>query len=203
MKLFYTPGACSLSPHIILRETGQAFDLERVEFRAKTTELGRDYKTINPKGYVPALLLDNGEILTEATAIIQYIADLNGDAKLAPKHGTLDRARLQEHLSYISSEMHKSFAPLFTRETSREGRQAAVADVAEKFDVVESVLADDRDYLVGNVFSVADVHLYVISSWAVPTKIGLDKWPHIAALAARVGARASVVAARAAEGLSG
>lgn len=203
MKLFYTPGACSLSPHIVLRETGQPFDLERLDFRAQTTELGRDFRTINPKGYVPALLLGSGEVLTEATAIVQYVADMYGGANLAPKPGTLERARLQEHLSYISSEMHNSFAPLFSRDTSRDEKQMAAAHVAKKFDFIESVLADGRNYLVGNTFSVADVHLFVISSWAIPTRIGLDKWPHLAALSARVGIRPSVVAARAAEGLSG
>jgi glutathione S-transferase len=201
MKLYYSPGACSLSPHIILREIGSAFDLERVEGATKTTESGEDFRQVNPKGYVPALRLDGGEILTEGAAIVQYIADTNGANELAPSAGTVGRARLQEHLNFVASELHKAFSPLFHADASEEAKSAAPANVGRHFDHVEQVLSDGRSYLLGETFTVADAYLFVVSSWAAPTGIGLDRWPNLAAFVERVRGRPAVKAAMAAEGL--
>jgi glutathione S-transferase len=201
MKLYYSPGACSLSPHIILREIGSAFDLERVEGATKTTESGEDFRQVNPKGYVPALRLDGGEILTEGAAIVQYIADTNGANELAPSAGTVGRARLQEHLNFVASELHKAFSPLFHADASEEAKSAAPANVGRHFDHVEQVLSDGRSYLLGATFTVADAYLFVVSSWAAPTGIGLDRWPNLAAFVERVRGRPAVKAAMAAEGL--
>ena len=129
MKLYYTPGACSLSPHIVLREAGVDFELERVDLAAKTTEAGADFRAINPKGYVPALQLDDGQVLTEGAAIVQYVADSRPDARLAPPAGTLERARVQEHLNFVASELHKSFSLLFSPATSAEAKEAARAKI--------------------------------------------------------------------------
>ncbi len=201
MKLFYSPGACSLSPHIILREAGQAFDLERVDGATKKTETGRDFKVINPKGYVPVLELDSGEILTEGAAIVQYVADTHGAANLAPKTGTLERARLQEHLNFVASELHKAFSPLFDPEAPDDQKKAAPANIGRRFDYVEPLFADGRHYLLGNNFSVADAYLFVVAGWAKPTGIGLDRWPRLQAFHDRVGGRPAVKAAMTAEGL--
>lgn len=202
MKLYYSPGACSLSPHIILRETGSAFELERVDVASKTTERGEDYRQVNPKGYVPALRLDDGQVLTEGAAIVQYIADAKGADELAPRAGTLGRARLQEHLNFVASELHKAFGPLFGADASDDAKAAAPANVGRRFDHVERILGDGRRYLLGDSFSVADAYLFVVSSWAVPTGIGLDRWPNLAAFVERVRSRPAVQAALAAEGLA-
>jgi glutathione S-transferase len=201
MKLYYSPGACSLSPHIILREIGSAFELERVDGATKTTESGEDFWKVNPKGYVPALSLDDGELLTEGAAIVQFIADTNGANELAPPAGTIGRARLQEHLNFVASELHKAFSPLFHADASAEAKSAATANVARRFDHVERILSDGRSYLLGDKFTVADAYLFVVSSWAVPTGIGLDRWPHLAAFVGRVRSRPAVKAAMTAEGL--
>lgn len=201
MKLFYTPGACSLSPHIVLRELGASFDLERVDLKNKVTESGTDYRTINPMGYVPALELDSGEVLTEGPAIVQYLADSNGATELAPKPGTLERARLQEHLNFVSAELHKSFSPLFVPTTTDEGKEAARANVIRRLDRLEKHFSDGREYLLGDTFTVADIHLYVVTSWSKPTGISLDDWPNVKAFWKRVRARPAVQAALEAEGL--
>jgi glutathione S-transferase len=200
MRLFYSPGACSLAPHIILREVEQAFDLERVDFTTKKTETGRDFNSVNSKGCVPALELAGGEILTETSAILQYIADSNNSADVAPRAGTLERARLQEHLSFISAELQKAFDPLFTADASREVKTAAPLNVARKLDHIQTIMADGRRYLLGNTFSVADAYLFVVSSWTKPTRIDLGSWPDVAAFVECVGARPSVIAAKHAEG---
>ena len=200
MRLFYSPGACSLAPHIILREVEQAFDLERVDFTTKRTESGRDFKGVNSKGCVPALELAGGEILTETSAILQYIADTNNPAGAASGAGTLERARLQEHLSYISTELQKAFDPLFTADAPREAKKAAPLNIARKLDHIQTIMADGRRYLLGNTFSVADAYLFVVSSWTKPTRIDLGSWPDVATFVERVGARPSVIAARHAEG---
>jgi glutathione S-transferase len=201
MKLYYSPGACSLSPHIVLREAGIQHQLERVDIKTKTTETGADFLQANAKGYVPALRLDDGQVLTEGVAIVQYLADMYPDTKLAPKAGTIERARLQEHLNFISSELHKAFAPLFAANNSAEVKAAAVFNVGKKFDLVERHLADGRAYLLGDRFSVADAYLFVVSSWAGHTGIDLAGWPHLAAFAGRVAARPKVQEAMMAEGL--
>ncbi len=202
MKLYYSPGACSLSPHIVLAEAGVAFDLERVDTHAHKTETGRDFFAINPKGYVPALELTGGGLLTEGAAIVQYIADQHPEARLAPTPGTLERARLQEHLNFISSELHKAFSPLFSSDTPPPAREAARARVARRFDDCERLFTDGRAYLMGETFSVADAYLFVIARWAKPTGIDLARWPQLAAYVARVGERKSVREALAREGLN-
>jgi glutathione S-transferase len=202
MKLYYSPGACSLSPHIVLREIGQEFELVRVDMNSKRTDRGERYEAVNPKGYVPALRLDNGEVLTEGAAIVQYLADTAGRSDLAPTPGTLARARLQEHLNFIASELHKAFGPLFHVQASSEAKAAAPANVARRFDAVERSLSDGRAHLLGDAFSVADAYLFVVASWAGPTGIGLERWPRLAALVERVRGRPAVRAALMAEGIS-
>jgi len=202
MKLYYAPGACSLSPHIVLRETASAFDLERVDTATKRTDSGEDYTRVNPMGYVPALKLDGGDVLTEGAAIVQYLADTRTEYGLAPAPGTVDRAHLQTHLNFVGSELHKAFGPFFDGQADEARKTAARTGVARRFDHVEALLADGRDYLMGAAFSVADAYLFTVASWAVPTGIGLDGWPRLAAYVARVRARPAVQAALAAEGLA-
>ena len=201
MKLYYSPGFCSLSPHIVLREAGMDFELERVDLARRKTETDVDFTQINPKGYVPALRLDDGQILTEGSAIIQYIADLRPDAGLAPKPGTLERVRLQEHLNFIASEYHKAFAPLFSSDTSEATKAAAITNIGHRLDYFEQIFADGRTYLLGDTFSVADAYLFVISNWTKPTGISLDKWPNVSRFVTRVASREKVKEAMRAEGL--
>lgn len=200
MKLYYSPGACSLSPHIVLRELGHDFELEKVDVRAKLTESGGDFRAINPKGYVPALQLEGGEVLTEGVAIVQHLADAAGARELAPEPGTLARTRLMEHLNFISAELHKSFGPLF-QSSSEEAKEAARTKVGSRLDLLEDVFADGRDFLMGSGFSVADAYLFTIANWARPTGIDLAKWPRLAAFVERAAQRPAVQAAMAAEGM--
>jgi len=202
MKLYYAPGACSLASHITLREAGAAFDLEKVDVRQKRTERDADYWAINPKGYVPALALDGGEVLTEGAAILQYIADRHPGAGLAPAAGTLERARLQEQLNFVAAELHKSFSPLFNPSAGKAEKAAAKERVSQKLGFVDRLLSDGRSYLLGERFSVADAYLFTIASWTGPTGIGLERWPHLAAFQQRIAARAAVQAALKAEGLA-
>ena len=198
MKLFFAPGACSLSPHIALCESGLPFDIERVDLGTKVTKSGADYRKINPKGSVPALLLDNGEVLTEGPAVVQYIADQAPDKGLAPPAGTLARYRLQEWLNYISTELHKGFAPLFKPDTSDEIRKATVASLLPKLEYVAGQL-NGNDYLMGSEFTVADGYLFTILGWTKYAGIDLGQWPAIKAYVERVGARPKVQEALAAE----
>ncbi len=202
MKLYYSPGACSLSPHIVLREAGADFELDRVDFATRKTAGGIDFNQINPKGYVPVLQLDNGEVLTEGAAIVQYLADQNPKAGLAPQAGTLERARLQEHLNYIAAEVHKGFSPLFSKDLDDAGREAAKKKLGQRLDYVEKLFSDGRSFLLGNAFSVADAYLFVVLSWTKPTGIGLEKWPYLQAFVGRVAGREAVQAALKAEGLA-
>jgi len=202
MKLYYLPGACSLASHIALREAGASFDLDRLDKATNKTAAGEDFLAINPKGYVPTLKLDGGEVLTEGAAILQYIADQNPTAGLAPTAGTLERIRLQEYLNYVATELHKSFSPLFKPDTAEAEKEAAKKRVAQRLDLVETWLADGRQYLLGDRFSVADAYLFVIANWTGPTGIGLQRWPHIAAFQQRVAQRQAVQAALKAEGLA-
>ena len=201
MKLYYSPGACSLSPHVVLHEAGVTFEIERVDLASHLTETGADFTQINPKGYVPALRLDDGQVLTEGAAIVQFIADLHPKAGLAPKPGTLERARLQEYLNYIAAEYHKAFAPLFSPNASESAKAVAVTNVKRRLDYFEKIFSDGRSYLLGDTFSVADAYLFVISTWTKPTGIGLDKWPHVAGFVTRVASREKVRTAMRAEGL--
>jgi len=202
MKLYYMPGACSLAVHIALNEIGAEFDLEKVDTQAQKTETGADYSKVNPNGYVPALLLEDGEVLTEGTAVLQYLADQNPAAKLAPAAGTIERTRLQQHLNFTASELHKSFSPFFASEPIEgPAREAAEAKVARRMTHVESVLSDGRPYLLGNTFTVADAYTFVVSSWAGPTGIGHDRWPNVAAYVKRISERPAVIKAMKTEGL--
>ncbi|KAI5914867.1 glutathione transferase GstA [Thauera sp. 2A1] len=199
MKLYYSPGACSLSPHIVLREAGADFTLVRVDLKAKKLEDGSDYLAVNPKGYVPALQLDNGELLTEGPAIIQYIADQHPAAGLAPAPGTLDRARLQEWLNMIATELHKSFTPMF-RGAGDEWKNAALDNIRRRFDFVAQRLTT-HPFLMGERFSVADAYLFTVLSWTGFVKIDMSPWPALQAFSQRVGERPAVQAALRAEGL--
>ena len=201
MKLYYKPGACSLASHIIMKEIGHDFEIESVDTDNQITESGENFSKINPKGYVPALRLDDGKILTEGAAVLQYLADQNPEAGLAPKPGTLERARLQEHLNYTSTELHKAFGPFFSSSATDEEKQSAKQNVGRKMDHFESIFDDGRNYLLGDNFSIADAYFFVVSSWAIPTGIGLDKWPRIAAFSKRVADRIRVQDAMHAEGL--
>jgi|TARA_R100001244_G_scaffold86820_10_gene66516 glutathione S-transferase len=200
MKLFYKTGACSLATHIVLYELGLEFKIDEVDTDRGLTKAGQDYKTINPKGYVPALQLDTGEVLTEGPSILQYLADQHPEKKLVPEIGTLARTRLLEYLNYTGSELHKAFGPLFSKSTDAEKEQAK-ANVGKKFDYVEDLLRDGREYLVGNNFSVADSYLFVVSNWSNFVGIDLKKWPSLAAYVDRVSKRTAVQTAMKAEGL--
>lgn len=199
MKLYYSPGACSLSPHIILREMGAQFELVQVNLATKTLEDGTDFTRINPKGQIPALETDTGAILTEGVAIVQYLADQKPEAELMPPVGSLDRARVQETLNFIASELHKAFGPLFSPATTPEGRAAASQLVADKISVLEAQLTDGRAWLAGNRFSPADSYGFAVTRWAPFQGIVLDHWPRVSAWLARVEARSGVKAALAAE----
>jgi len=200
MKLYYAPGACSLSPHIVARELGIAVELKKVNTKDKTIEGGGDYWKINARGYVPALELDNGEVLTEGPAIVQYLADQKPDAGLAPKNGTLERYRLQEWLNFLTSEIHKSFSPLFKPNTPEEYKKIAKENLATRFDWLDKQLAG-KDYLTGKQFTVADAYLFVLTNWTKFHNIDLARWPNIAAFQKRVGSRPKVQEALQAEGL--
>jgi glutathione S-transferase len=202
MKLYYSPGACSLASHITLREAGAAFDLEKVDVKQKKTEHDADFWAINPKGYVPALALDSGEVLTEGAAILQYIADQHPAAGLAPAAGTLARARLQEQLNFVATELHKAFTPLFNPATSDAEKAAGKQRVEQRLSLIEKQLADGRSFLLGESFSVADAYLFVVAGWTKHFGIDLAAWPQVAALCQRVAARKSVQAALQAEGLA-
>lgn len=200
MKLYYSPGACSLSPHIALREAGLEFELAKKDLHSQTLADGSDFRAINPKGYVPALALDNGEILTEGPAILQYIADRAPDKKLAPPAGSMERVRLQEWLNYITSELHKSFSPLFNKKASEDWKSAARALLDRRIELVAQAL-DGRSYLMGETFSVADCYLFTVLNWTGWVAIDLSRWPSLAQYMQRVAARPTVQAALKAEGL--
>ncbi len=201
MKLYYKPGACPLASHIALYETGRPFEIEAVDTDTGRTASGEDYRAVNPKGYVPALRLDDGAVLTEGAAVLQFIADRSPEVGLAPAAGTIERARLHEALNWIAAELHKAFGPLFRPCTNDAGKGEARRAVAAKFDLVEAQLADGRDWLVGASFSVADAYLFTVANWANFTGIDLGRWPHLAALVARVSARPATQKAMQAEGL--
>ncbi|MFZ3017215.1 MAG: glutathione transferase GstA [Gallionella sp.] len=200
MKLYYSPGACSFSPHIVLSESGLSFETEKVDLKAKMTESGIDYNTINPKSYVPALAMDNGELLTEGPAIVQYIADLVPEKKLAPPAGTLERYRLQEWLNYISSEIHKGFGPFFNPLASEEMKSATRLRLAKRFAFAATAL-EGRDYLLGDTFTVADAYLFIMLRWTRSNGIDLSPWPALGAYFDRIAARPAVVATLKEEGL--
>jgi glutathione S-transferase len=202
MRLYYAPGACSLSPHIVLREVDRRFDLERVDLKTHRTASGVDFLTINPKGYVPALQLDGpgSPILTEGPAIVQYIADLAPDAHLAPPSGTFARYHLQECLNFISSELHKSFGLLFDSTLPASVAARTRGKLGSRFLYLQDVL-DDRAYLMGESFTVADAYLFVMLQWCPIHGIDLGLYPNLDDYESRIAARPAVQAALAAEGL--
>ena len=198
MKLYFFPNACSLAPHIVLRELDLPFDLVLVDNQAKTTANGEDFLQINPKGYVAALQLDNGQVLTEASAILQYLADLQPAAHLAPANGSWERVRLQEWLNFIASEIHGGLAMFFNPAIQGDVRAMFVATLYKRFAVLVQTL-ERQDYLLGERYSVADAYLFVVLRWAGFHDIDLQQWPALTAFQQRVGARAAVTAALAAE----
>lgn len=200
MKLYYSPGACSLSPHIIAHEAGIPLTLVRVDTKTKRTAGGGDFTAINPKGYVPALELPNGELLTEGPTIVQYLADQVPDAKLVPPAGSLERYRVQEMLGFINSELHKSFSPLFNPQTVPETRAERIAYLQKRYAFVEQRLATGP-YLFGEQFTVADAYLFTVTNWAAFVNLDLAAFPQLQAFQARVAARPAVQAAMDAEGL--
>jgi glutathione S-transferase len=200
MKLYYSPGACSLSPHIVARELGVDIKLEKVDTKTKQTETGRDYLQINPKGYVPALELDNGDVLTEGTAIVQYLADRKPEAKLAPANGTFERARLQETLGYISTELHKTYTPIFYPTTPAEVKQERKHYLRKRYGLIEQTLAK-QPYLLGDQFTVADAYLFAVTNWAGHVDFDLSEFKALGEYQQRIAARPTVQAALEAEGL--
>lgn len=192
MKLFYSPSSCSLSPHIVLRELDLPFTLDRVDPGTKRTEAGDDYLAINPKGYVPALELDDGEILTEGPAITQYLVDTYAPGTLAPLSGTIERARVNSYLTYIGTELHKPFGALFNPALAPDARATTTAYLHRRFGLLEQTLSDGRQFLTGGDFTLADVYLFVVQRWAPFAGFDLSPFPHVVAHAGRVMARPAV-----------
>ncbi len=200
MKLYFAPGACSLSPHIVLEEAGIAAETEQVNNQEKKTKSGKDYWTINPKGQVPALQLDSGEMLTEGPVIVQYLADQKPGSGLVPPTGSIERYRVQEWLNFITSELHKSFGPIFRPTTPDAYKTISKENLGKRFDWLDKQLAG-RQYLMGDKFTVADAYLFTVLRWTARIEIDLGKWPNLKAYMDRVAARPKVQAAMKAEGL--
>lgn len=200
MKLYFSPGVCSLSPHIALVEAGLDFSLERVDMSTKLTASGADFRAINSKGYVPALELDDGTVLTEGPAIVQYIADLAPQAKLMGPVGSIERYLVASWLNFIATELHKNFNPLFNPANGEEVKAAARANLSNRLTWLAGQL-EGRDYLMGSQFSAADGYLFAVLGWAGLVKFSLADWPVFAAYSARVAARPAVQQALRNEGL--
>lgn len=200
MKLYYKPGACSMAPHIALREAGFAFDLEKVDLAKHQTASGEDYLRINPKGYVPALLLDDGSLLTECTVILQYIADHQPGCNLAPKPGTLERYRLMEWLNFLATEVHKQFSPFFNPKAAQEIKDYNLRLLTRRFEYLEANLTG-KPCLMDTQFTVADIYLFTLLNWCNLHKIDLAQWPAIKDYMTRIAARPSVRETMKAEGL--
>lgn len=201
MKLYYAPGACSLAPHIVLHEIGFDYEAVKVDIPNKKTETGEDYWQINPKGYVPALRIESGDVLTEVGVICQYLADQKPGSSLAPNAGTMKRYRLMEWLNFIATEVHKSIGALFNPKLTPEMKEVQKAVVARRLDALEKMLGTNQ-YLMGTQFTVADAYLYTVLRWTKIHKIELTRWPAISAYVERVAARPKVKEALRAEGLS-
>jgi glutathione S-transferase len=200
MKLYFAPGACSLSPHIVANEAGIPLELVKVDNATKTVAREGDFWDVNPKGYVPALALDDGAVLTEGPAIVQYLADLAPAAALAPANGSFERVRLQETLNYLTSEIHKSYSPLFKADVLAAVREERLAYLTRRYALIEKQL-EGRKYLLGDTFSVADAYLFTLTRWARAVKLDLSGFPNLEAFQKRVGSRKAVVDAMRAEGL--
>jgi glutathione S-transferase len=200
MKLYYSPGACSLAPHIALREAGLPFEPVQVDLAGKKTATGADYAEVNPKGYVPALELDDGQVLTEAQIVLQWIADRKPESGLAPQFGSLERYRLMEWLAFIATEIHKGFGPFWQPDTPEQTRQSALAALSRRLDYVDGKLGGGP-YLMGGNFTVADAYLFTILGWTKIHRIDLSRWPRLAEYARRIAERPAVREAMQAEGL--
>jgi len=200
MKLYYFSGACSLASNIALREAGLNFELVKVDRRTRKTGDGLDYNEVNPKGYVPALRLENGEVLTENIAVLQYIADQSPAAKLAPPAGTMDRYRLIEWLAFISTEIHKSFSPLFRDDAHAEVKQHARKHITARLGYLNGAMGT-RSFVMGEQFTVADAYLFTVLGWGRYVDVQLAQWPHLQRHHERVGARPHVIEALKSEGL--
>ena len=200
MKLFYSPGACSLSPHIVAREIGLDVELEKVDTKTHTFNGGSDYFKVNPKGYVPALEIKAGDILTEGPAIVQYLGDQKPQSGIVPPAGSAQRYRLQEMLGYINSEIHKSYSPLFNKATPEETANERREYLKKRYAYLEGVLAT-KQYLVDNKFTAADAYLYTVTRWAPFVKVDLTGFPNLKEFQARVEARPAVQQALKEEGL--
>lgn len=201
MKLFYMPGACSLAPHILARELGLPVELEKVDTKAQKTEAGTDYRTVNPKGYVPALRLDDGQVLTEVPVVLQYLADRKPEAGLVPPPGTPERYRAMEWLSYVTSEMHKTVGSLFDKTMPAEWRDRTKARIGERLDFLAKELSS-RSYLAGERFTAPDAYLFVVLSWSRWVDLDLSRWPALQQYLARIAARPAVQTALKEEGLA-
>ncbi|MCB1432307.1 MAG: glutathione transferase GstA [Alphaproteobacteria bacterium] len=200
MKLYYSPGACSLAPHIVLNELGEKYELEKVDLGAKKTESGGDFTAVNAKGYVPTLELAKGQILTEVQVILQYLADKAEASNLLPKFGTMDRYRAMEALNFVASELHKGFGSLFNQAMPEDGKKAIIARVEKRLAWLDGQLAS-KPYLLGKDYSVADAYAFVVLGWSKLLKVDLSKYAHITAYLDRVAARPAVQAAMKEEGL--
>ena len=200
LKLYYVPGACSLCPHIVLHEAGVSFTTEKVNPKNKQTETGQDYNAINPKGYVPALVMNNGQLLTEAAVVAQYIADLVPEKKLAPLAGTIERYRLMEWLNFISTEIHKGFGPLFNPKLAEEAKAAFKERLGGRIAFAAKAL-EGKDHLMGKTFTIADAYLFTVLRWSHHVDLDLAPWPTLKSYMDRIAARPAVKAAMKEEGL--
>lgn len=200
MRLYIIPGACSLAVNIALREADVRFDLITVDGSTKATDEGSDFRAINPKGYVPALRLEDGQLLTENVVILQYVADLNPAARLAPPAGTMGRYRLQEWLSFINSEVHKGFSPLFNPSAGEEIRAYAHTHLAKRLDWLQSAI-DSRSFLVDDTFTVADAYLFTVLAWGNEVGVDIGRWPNLEHYHANIATRPAVLQALRSEGL--
>ncbi len=200
MKLYYSPGACSLSPHIVANEAAIPLELVKVDVTTKTVARDGDFWDVNPKGYVPALELDDGQVLTEGPAIVQYLADRAPQSGLAPVNGSFERVRLQEVLNYLTSEIHKSYSPLFRPDVPLEVREERLAYLAKRYALIERQL-EGRRFLFGDPFTVADAYLFTLTRWARVVKLDLSRFPNLEAFQKRAAGRKAVLDAMRAEGL--
>ncbi len=200
MKLYYSPGACSMAPHIVAREAGHTLDLEKVDIPNKKTADGGDYWKINPKGYVPTLVLDDGQVITEVSVICQYLADQKPDSGLVPKFGTMERYHQMEALNFAATEIHKQIGALFNPKMTPEMKEVQIGTIERRFNALEKLL-DGKQYIMGNKFTAADAYLFTVLNWTSIHKIDVGKWPNIKAYMARVAARPKVQETMKAEGL--
>ena len=200
MKLYYSPGACSMAPHIVAVETGQKVELEKVDIPNKKTTDGGDYWKINPKGYVPALVLDDGQVLTEVAVICQYLADQRPEFGLVPKFDTMGRYRQMEALNFAATEIHKQLSALFNPQMTPEMKTVQTGTIERRFGPLEKML-EGKAYIMGDKFTAADAYLFTVLNWTNGLKIDLTKWPNIKAYVARIAERPKVREVMKAEGL--